>query len=156
MTLTKGTIEEAMGRAALVYELNAVEARMQGLGPTLKHLRGQVEVARDQRRPDEQSDLEGKAAECDEMLQQLSARREAILSLLWHPDADAEPPPNWEDKVRNAPREELLRAVENVLRRRPEVTPPEGFEDWAPRPLRDWLLCKIGELPEEERDAWIR
>lgn len=151
MTLSKGQIEEAMGRAALVAELNEVEQRLNGITGTIKQLKIEAN------QPGESGEEAKKVVvEASVMGEQLSARREAILTLLWHPEPENEEPKTWQEKLQALPREEALVTVEAVLRRRPEVSPPEGVDEWEPPDIRDWLIEKIGELPEDERDAWTR
>jgi hypothetical protein len=155
VTLSKGQIEEAMGRAALVTELNEIERRMAGLGQTAQKLGTQVQLAASEKKADAEAEYQGKLTECERMAEQLAVRREEILSLLWHPESDEEPR-TWQEKLQALPREEALLTVEAVLRRRPEVSPPENVDAWELTSIRDWLVEKIGELPEDERDAWTR
>ena len=123
MRLTKGQIEEALGRAALVEELRYIQTAI------------------------DEDGYVGPFAE------RMKARAEEIAQLLW---GETEASADWREKIENASRGEAKQAIELLLRRRPEVTPPEDVEEWTLDQMVEWLIEKIGELPEGERDAWIQ
>lgn len=157
MTLTKGQIEEGMGRAGYVYELLEVEARARRLGEAIDDLKAQKQAA--EHGGEEYADdvdvvaEQIRAREGD--LQRLIARSIEIAELLWGPGAKPGEP-SWQEEVQALPRERALVAVEQVLRRRPEVTPPEDVDAMHLDEIQNWLLEKIAELPEDERNAWTQ
>lgn len=150
MKLTKGQIEEAMGRAGLVYELLEVEARLEAIGRQIADLTERETTPKSEE--DFVATVELKEAR-EQDLARLAARVREISDLLWAPDSS---PQGWVEKLTSLSREKALVAVEQVLRRRPEVTPPENMDEWDVAQIRDWLVEKVRELPEEERDAWTR
>jgi hypothetical protein len=155
MTLTKGQIEEAMGRAGLVYELLEVEARIERGEALITSVKQKLKIAIASRRPEERDDLESKLENVEEGFQRLTARLLEITELLWG-DRAADQEIGWRREVLALNRERALLAVEQVLRRRPEVSPPEDVDAMNLDEIRSWLVAKIGELPEEERSAWTR
>ena len=138
MTLTKGQIEEAMGRAALVYELLEVERRAAEAASLMDRA--------------EDSSVET-LAEGD--FHCLTARAQKITEMLWGDGAEIGEK-TWQEKLKELSREQALVAIEQVLRRRPEVTPPEDVDSWTVDQMQTWLVEKIAELPEEERSGWTR
>lgn len=157
MTLTKGQIEEAMGRAAYVYELLEVEARTLSLGDVVDDLRAKKQAAEHggEEYADDVAVLEQQISDREGERQRLTARSIEIAEILWGPGAEPGEK-TWQEKVRALPREQALVAIEQVLRRRPEVTPPEDADEWTAEQMREWLVQKISELPEDERNAWTR
>lgn len=157
MTLTKGQIEEGIGRAGYVYELLEVEARARRLGEAIDDLKAKKQAAEhgDEEYADDVAVFleQIRAGEGD--LQRLLARSIEIAELLWGPGAKPGEP-NWQEEIRALPREKALVAVEQVLRRRPEVSPPEEIDTWELEEIRQWLLEKIGQLPADERNAWTQ
>jgi hypothetical protein len=158
--LTKGQIEQALGRAALIEELRELEVRMPVAGEGIKELKAMEGSA----------DLADKVAagkhleEVEQAFENFNRRRTEIMELLWH--GTEETGPSWRQKIEALPREEIGLVVELILKRRPEVTPPPfiSSDEFASAAddsevvaeARRWAVEKIAELPEEERDTWTR
>lgn len=149
MSLTAWQVQEAMGRAALVYELLEVEQRIRATGGSIEKLEdpGVAGLSDD--------DREALQEQRREELENLMRRQAEIVETLWGAGAVAGEK-SWQDEVRELDREGALVAVEQILRRRPEVSPPEDVDAMNLDELHTWLVAKIGELPEEERKGWTR
>lgn len=151
MPLTQGQIQEAMGRAGLVYELLEVEARIERAEGTRKHRESQLPLASHLKRPT----LEAERDQATEVRDRYLRRMEEIIELLWGEGAKPGEK-SWQEEVRELDREQALLAVEQLLRRRPEVTPPDDVDEQKIGWIHNWLVAKIGELPKEERTGWTR
>lgn len=138
MKLKRGQIEEAVGRAALIYELETVEDRLDRACSTIEEAPEDLDV--------------------DPMIverEMLTKRLGELLRLLWGPD-DPEEGGGWRVRIENLPREEALLVVEALLAKHGEITPLEDADSKPLHEIVEWLLEKIEALPEEERDAWTR
>lgn len=124
--LSSATIEQALGRAAMIFELDAIEQRIEGI----------MERA-------DSSDVDREFAEV------LNGHRTELLATLWGPD---EPEPTIAEEIEALTPTDLGLAIRELLRRHPEISPPD--EDLSLDDARLWLLERINRLPREERESW--
>lgn len=134
--LPTSSIEQALGRAALIFELGDVEERIERI---LKADHGFTPAEQAQREADQ------------EFAEILNARRSEILATLW-PGDDVEPEPTIAEEIEALDGPSIELAVRELLRRHPEITPPS--EDLELDAAKAWLLDRINRLPREEREGW--
>ena len=155
--LSTPQVEEALGRAALVFELQEVEARSLSLVDLIEERQGEKAAADSGAELDGgeearrlELEIEGRQDELDRLVN----RARAITDALW--GEETEQPPDWRQEIRALDRPGAIRVLEHFLRRYPQVTPPEDVDNLDLAELQAWLLDKIGALPEQERTGWSR
>jgi hypothetical protein len=156
MALTQGQVHEALGRAALVYELLEVEKRTGGCEAAISRLEGEIDFYEGGRGGDEDELARLEAANVARVgeLERLRARRTSILTTLWGPDSEPGRK-GWREQIEDIDSRELgLVAVERLLQAHPEITPPDA-EAWTLDRIVEWLIGAVGVLPQDERESWL-
>lgn len=150
MSLSGATIQQAIGRACLVYELEAVERRAAEAVRAVDDLddrrRELAKGGNDEAKRTVAAALDERQAE----LGRLMGRAQQINGLLWGPER-AE---TLEERLSSLDGRGLDDQAERLLQVHPEITIVANFEGLTVHEKREYLAEKIRKLPEEEQAQW--